>query len=211
MGLKIFSKLTVLLYSMLVFVTLSMCSCGVFTNDNSNEDTVTVVVDSAAIIEAERNMIKDSLIAEVTYYINKQANGAHPKLPTIIVEKCLQHDLDICFAMAQTELETNYGTLGAGRETSKRSLFGVGVYKGSKHKGYPNYEIAVEDYILLLKKYYLSNTRTEQTLLKKYTTKSGLHYAEAGRYEVNLRRIYYTIRNNTNIYNTQLRYAEKIS
>ena len=86
--------------------------------------------------------------------------------------------------MAQTELETNYGTLGAGRETSKRSLFGIGVYKGSKHKGYPNYEIAVEEYILLLKKLYLSNTRTEQTLLKKYTTKSGSRYAGSMSYEV---------------------------
>ena len=210
MGLKFLSKLTVFLYSMLVFLTLSMCSCGAVANNKSN-DTVTVIFDSVTIIEAEKNMIKDSLIAEVTYYINKQANGAHPKLPIIIVEKCLHHDLDICFAMAQTELETNYGTIGAGRETSKRSLFGVGVYKGSKHKGYPNYEIAVEEYILLLKKLYLSSTRTEQTLLKKYTTKSGARYAGSMSYEVDLRRIYNRIRTNTNIYNTQLRYDEKIS
>lgn len=210
MGLKFLSKLTVLLYSMLVFLTLSMCSCGVFANEKST-DTVTVVFDSTTIIEAEKNMIKDSLIAEVTYYINKQANWAHPKLPTIIVEKCLQYDLDICFAMAQTELETNYGTLGAGRESTKRSLFGVGVYKGSKHKGYPNYEIAVEDYILLLKRRYLSNTRNEQTLLRNFTTKSGSRYASSTSYESNLRKVYRSIRNKTNIYNTQLRYVEKIS
>ena len=39
MGLKFLSKLTVLLYSMLVFLTLSMCSCGVFANEKSNDTT----------------------------------------------------------------------------------------------------------------------------------------------------------------------------
>ncbi len=191
-----------------VFIWMSIV-IGSFFIDTHNTDTIKqdtiVYVDTTALI-------KDSIIYEVTNHINSKTNGKNNKdIPELIVNKCLEHNLDICFVMAQTELETRYGTVGAGRETSKLSLFGVGIYPGSKLKKYESYEHAIDSYISILKRNYLSDTRTEQTLLYNYTTKRGSRYASNLNYENELRTIYNRIKKSTNIYNKQMRYVKRNS
>ena len=61
--------------------------------------------------------------------------------------------------MSQTELETNFGTIGAGRPTSKKSLFGVNIYSRTPFKGYKNYNVAIEEYCKLLRRSYLVKGR----------------------------------------------------
>ena len=62
---------------------------------------------------------------------------SHQFIPKYLVQAGLTNDIDICFIMAQTQIETRYGTMGAGRESSRRSMFGV------IKKHYPNYESAI--------------------------------------------------------------------
>ena len=111
-------------------------------------------------------------------------------------------NIDILFIMAQTQQETGFGTLGAGREKSRRSLFGVAVRR------YTNYENAVVDYIQILKKSYLTKGRTEQHLMKKYVTTNGGRYASDPNYEATLRKTYNDISRKTNIKELQTKYME---
>lgn len=144
--------------------------------------------------------IRDELIDEVQKYIYTKTIKFHRLIPNYIVLAGLENDIDICFMMAQTQVETCYGTLGAGRETSRRSLFGVAQRK------YCDYETAIDHYCELLHKYYLKNGRTEQHLMNKYVTVRGARYAENPNYEREIKTAYNHIKRNTNIYNLQQEY-----
>jgi len=165
------------------------------TNDTMNLDTV-------VFGQLIKDSIKNELIDEVGNYIFKNYPKTHKDVPMLIVENGLEHDIDILFMMAQTQQETGYGTLGAGRESSRRSLFGVAVRK------YDNYENAVVDYIRLLKKSYLTNGRTEQHLMKRYVTSRGGRYAGDPNYEATLRKTYLNISKQTKIKELQNKYME---
>ena len=165
------------------------------TNDTINLDTV-------VFGQLIKDSIKNELICEVEQYVFKYFPRTHKDVPMLIVENGLEHDIDILFMMAQTQQETGYGTLGAGRESSRRSLFGVAVRK------YDNYENAVVDYIRLLKKSYLTNGRTEQHLMKRYVTSRGGRYAGDPNYEVTLRKTYNDISKQTKIKELQNKYME---
>jgi flagellum-specific peptidoglycan hydrolase FlgJ len=140
------------------------------------------------------------MINEVTKYIKTKTSKSHEFIPAYLVHAGLSNDIDICFIMAQTEIETCYGTMGAGRETARRSMFGV-----IKRK-YPNYEEAINHYCEVLKKYYLVRGRTEQHLLTKYITAKGGRYAENPKYEDSLRGAYNSIKRSTKIYSLQQEY-----
>jgi hypothetical protein len=99
--------------------------------------------------------------------------------------------------MAQTQIETCYGTLGAGRESARKSMFGI------IKKNYPTYEDAINHYCEVLKKYYLVKGKTEKHLMTKYVTSKGGKYAENPRYEIELRTAYNQIKRTTNIYSLQ--------
>lgn len=170
----------------------------------------TKINDSAKLVKtihAQKYDILLTLVNEVDSFINTQAKTAHKDLPEIIVKKCLHEGLDICFVMSQTQLETNYGTVGAGRENSKRSLFGVGIYEGTTMKAYPNYDVAVQSYIDLLKKSYLVKGRDEHFLMNNYINSSGYRYAEDLTYEAKLKQTYNTIKKNTKIHSLQMEYV----
>jgi len=166
-------------------------------NDTINLDTVVF-----GQIISPKDSIKNELIDEVETYIFGNFPKTHKNVPSLIVENGLEHNIDILFIMAQTQQETGFGTLGAGREKSRRSLFGVAVRK------YTNYENAVVDYIRILKKSYLTKGRTEQHLMKRYVTTNGGRYASDPNYEVTLRKTYNDISKKTNIKELQTKYME---
>ena len=148
----------------------------------------------------KKDSLKNELINETNEYINSITSKAHDSLSKYIVERALTHNIDIMFMLAQTQIETTFGTAGAGRESSRRSLFGVAVKK------YSNYELAINDYCNILKTYYLTRGRTEQHLMKKYTTIKGARYASNPRYEIELRNTYNQICKNTQLKNLQDEY-----
>ena len=150
----------------------------------------------------KKDSVKNELIDEVEKYIFKIAPKTKENIPSSIVENGLLHDIDIMFMVAQTQIETYFGTLGAGRESSRRSLFGVAV------KRYSNYEVAISDYCTMLKTKYLTKGRTEQSLLKKYTTTRGARYAENPNYESDLRKAYNIVKRTTKIKELQAKYNE---
>ena len=169
-----------------------------------NEDKTTVLIDSIETTPSvnPKDSIKDKLIEEVENYIYGRFPKAHETIPTSIVENGLESGIDIVFMMAQTQIETSFGTAGAGRETSRRSLFGVAIKK------YASYDLAIKDYIGILKKWYLTRGRTEQHLMNRYTTSGGGRYAENPRYEVELKGAYADIKRQTNISSLQTEYRE---
>ena len=141
----------------------------------------------------KRDSIMNHLIAEVDDYISKQSPKANKTIAESIVKHGLNYDIDICFIMSQTQIETNFGVAGVGRESSRRSLFGV------VKKRYLSYDAAIEDYSKILRKSYLVKGRTEHDLMKNYVTGSGLRYASATDYEAKLSKTYKTIVKRTNI------------
>lgn len=147
-------------------------------------------------VEATKDSIKESLVQEVTEYINKKSPKAHKAIPGYLVEAGLENNIDICFIMAQTELETNYGTTGAGRATSRRSMFGV------IKKRYSSYEDAIDSYIDLLTRNYLGHGKTEQSLLKKFVSHKGYRYGGKN-YEAHLSKTYKSICSRTTIRDLQ--------
>lgn len=168
-----------------------------------NNDTV-MNYDSISLYQliSPKDSIKNELIDEVEAYIFGNFPKTHKVIPASIVENGLEHEIDILFMMAQTQLETQFGTLGAGRESSRRSLFGVAVRR------YSDYDSAIEDYIAILKKSYLTKGRTEQHLMRNYTTTRGGRYASNPTYEVELRRTYNDIARKTKIKDLQNKYME---
>lgn len=149
-----------------------------------------------------KDSIKNELISEVSKYIKQKAPSSHQFIPKYLVQAGLHNNIDICFMMAQTQIETNYGTTGAGREKSRRSMFGV-----IKRK-YPTYENAINHYCEVLKKYYLVKGRTEKHLMTKYVTGTGGKYAGDPNYEKSLSNAYIQIKRTTNIYSLQEEYKK---
>ena len=160
-------------------------------------ENVAQVEDTVDYVKQQKDSIKQLLISEVQKYMNTKTTRYHNLVPKYLVHAALDHDIDLCFMMAQTQIETYYGTTGAGRESSRRSLFGVAIRK------YANYELAINDYCRILKKSYLGKGRTEQHLLTKYVTHKGGRYAENPRYEKELNIAYKNIKNSTKIYSLQ--------
>ena len=191
---KIIFTITVFLFITIGSSQLSWC-CNNNSYNHINSDKIYDVNDIN--IETPVNKEYDSTYAAVlkvtANYINKQAPKAHNDLPKYLLDAALEYDIDLCFMMAQTQLETNFGTLGAGREKSRRSLFGVYMKK------YTSYEYAIDDWCNLLNKSYLGKGRTEEHLMNSYTSHSGKRYAENPSYEISLKSTYKSIVKSTGL------------
>ena len=159
-----------------------------FAKDSLKKDSI-----YKSILKTRQDSIKEILIDEVDKYMRKITPRFQQSIPREIVNHSLEYGIDLSFMLAQTQLETIFGTAGAGRESSRRSLFGVAVRR------YSSYQEAINDYCKLLKKSYLVKGKTEQHLMKRYTTGSGARYAGNPHYEVELTRTYNNIIRNTNI------------
>ena len=165
------------------------------TASNVRNEETRVLIDTVNVVPliSPKDSIKNKLIEQVENYIYRSFPKTNKTIPTLLVEIGLQNEVDISFMMAQTQIETSFGTAGAGRETSRRSLFGVAKRK------YSTYDDAISDYVALLKKSYLTKGRTEKDLMRRYTTVSGYKYAGNPNYEAELRNAYNTINKKTNI------------
>lgn len=159
------------------------------------------------MMEAELNYLesKTSLTKEVQAYIDKIAPTSNVR-GYAIVDECEKYGVDICFVLAQAELESHFGTKGLGSRFN--NVFNVDVHDKVKGKSdmnkkyiyqYPNQSI--EPYLQLLVNKYLVN-KLESDLLVKYVDVNGSRYATDVDYEAKLRSKYNSIVDNTNI--TQL-------
>ena len=200
----LFKQISEIFIGCVILVSLPLLSMAIGNELKTNENCNLTITDSVFIPSTNYLMdsVRNELIAEVENYVFKTFPTTHKTIPTSIVENALEHEVDIVFMMAQTQIETAFGTTGAGRQTSRRSLFGVAFKK------YDSYENAIKDYLRILKKFYLGNGRTEQHLMNNYTTKSGARYAANPKYEIELKNAYKNISNKTTIKSLQNQYKE---
>lgn len=192
---KIIFTITAFLFITIGSSQLSWC-CNNNSYNHINSNKIYDVNDiniETPIINKEYDSTYAAVLKATANYINKQAPKAHNDLPKYLLDAALEYDIDLCFMMAQTQLETNFGTLGAGREKSRRSLFGVYTKK------YTSYEYAIDDWCNLLHKSYLGKGRTEEHLMNSYTSHSGKRYAENPSYEISLKSTYKIIVKSTGL------------
>ena len=119
----------------------------------------------------------------------------------VLVDKCIEYNIDICFVLAQGQKESHFGTQGLARKTN--SVWNVFAYDGLGHdeissKGkYKTANASIEPYLKLLKNRYIKTS--EFDLLDKFVDKDGNRYASTTNYEKDLRGIYERIKNETKI------------
>lgn len=198
---------TVISLICMILLTISGFTCGIRANNVSLIDkayleskfTNTLFKnDTSERVDSIRyKFLRGRLIQEVDEFIRKDFPQAPEYLADYIVDNGLKHDLDICFMMTQTQIETGYGTAGIGRNTSRRSLFGV------MGRRYDDYDSAINDYCMLLKRSYLGDRRTTDDLMKNYVTLSGYRYCVKRDYESKFQRQYDVIKRKTDIFDLQ--------
>lgn len=158
-----------------------------------------------------QDSIKNLLVQEADNYI--QQNFPKSKLTgSALVEACvIKHDFDICFAMAQAEIESGYGSAGKARKTN--SPWNVGAWDGRSVQtmnkmghSYSHPDQSIEPYIELVKTKYLGIKRTIDDLMKRYVTLNGKRYASDPNYERKLSKTYQKICKNTVLYSLQEQY-----
>ena len=160
------------------------------------------------MMEAELNYLeaKTALTREVQSYIDKVAPTSNVR-GYAIVDECEKYGIDICFVLAQAELESHFGTKGLGSRFN--NVFNVDVHDKVKGRSdmnkkyiyqYPNQSI--EPYLQLLTNKYLVN-KLESDLLVKYVDVNGSRYASDVDYEAKLRSKYNSITSETNIIELQ--------
>lgn len=149
--------------------------------------------------------LKAVLVEQVNSYIQQSApTSALDGL--VVVNNCIDYDIDICFVLAQGEIESHFGTKGLARKTN--SVFNVYAYDGkelheiNKNGKYKHPDDSVEPYIELLKREYLVENKTEYDMLKKYVNYYGNRYASAPDYEQKLSTKIEKIHQTTDIENT---------
>lgn len=149
---------------------------------------------SYEVYQEESRLRYDSLLLELSNeidaYISKVSNGSSSLSGLVVATQCIEHDIDICFVLAQGEQESRFGTQGVARKTN--SVFNVFAFDGHSYNkinengkyNHPN--DCVEPYLKLLKRDYLVDGKTEFDLLHKYVNKNGARYASAESYEDSL-------------------------
>ena len=156
------------------------------------------------MMEAELNYLesKTALVKEVQNYIDKVAPTSNVR-GYAIVDECEKYNVEICFVLAQAEIESHFATKGLGGKFN--NIFNIAVHDSVKSKKdmnknyiytYPNESI--EPYLQLLTTDYLVN-KLESDLLVKYVNTNGARYASDPNYEEKLRIKYNNIINSTQI------------
>lgn len=145
---------------------------------------------------------KCALVNEVQKYIEQIAPSSNLR-GYAIVEECEKYDVDICFVLAQGEVESAFGTKGIASKLN--CVFNVGIYDNKTTEQiedkyrfeYPNESI--EPYLKLLTTKYLVN-KLEHDLMRKFIDINGNRYASDKDYEIKISSKYKFICENTKIH-----------
>lgn len=165
--------------------------------DNFSKNVVTnYTPPQSVVVKSVKEEIHKQLVENVSNYIAMKFDQ-NKSMATLFVEHGLSNDIDICFMLAQAEIETCFGKYGIGK--TKKSMFGV-------QTRYSTYDNCIMEYCKLLKKSYLINGKTEHHLMKNYVNRNGHRYASSLRYESDLTKKYIEICRTTNIDNLQKKY-----
>lgn len=116
-------------------------------------------------INSVRKRTKNELVKEVNscikYYAPKSKISS-----TILVDKCLEYDVDIVLALSQGILESHMGTKGKAFKTN--SVWNVGTLDdGRILYTYKHPNESIEPYLILLSRNYLANINTKGDTIRK--------------------------------------------
>ena len=126
---------------------------------------------------------KDTLTDAIDSYIREVAPSSVMN-GIAFVNKCDEYNMDLFFVIAQAQVESTFATKGLGQKMN--SAFNVKAYdgKGSKHMDkYHHPDESIEPYMMLVKKYYMSDSKTEMDLLDNYVDCNNKRYASNPNYE----------------------------
>ena len=126
---------------------------------------------------------KDTLVDAIDSYIREIAPSSVMN-GIAFVNKCDEYNMDLFFVIAQAQVESTFATKGLGQKMN--SAFNVKAYdgKGSKHMDkYHHPDESIEPYMILIKKYYMGDSKTEMDLLNNYVDLNNKRYASNTDYE----------------------------
>jgi hypothetical protein len=182
-----FEKFAKILIFILALLFLNMGQKSPLLSETILRSTEIKIVKLEPVINKE--YIRELLITDVTKYMKKIA-PLNKMSPELIVDKCLEYNLDITFVLAQGVTESHLGTKGKAAKTN--SVFNVGAYDDGRvlHR-YKHPNESIEPYILLLKEKYLVNGKEINDLLKHKGFKNidGYRYASSVGYEKRLKEL----------------------
>lgn len=199
------STLVSLLASIIAF-----CLAGfiVFTGHPSNTRHEYKENTSYTIYIEKTQLRSDSVKLLASNAIDKYIKSVAPSSALdglVIINSCLEYDINPCFVLAQGEIESHFGTKGLARKTN--SVFNVFAYDGqdfneiNKSGKYKHPNNSVAPYLDLLKTKYLCENKTEDDLLNDFVNHAGDRYASATDYEKKLSDKYIQIKSTTDIDN----------
>ena len=209
------NKLTKFMMSMLFILMLGCsihCGCATKSSHLTRIDTTSTSIttnqltlpltenDSIGQVLSQNDSLLFANVFDYISQVSKRNSTERNEIAKTIINIALENDIDICFILAQGTIETHLGTTGIGR--TRKSIFGV-------YKTYPSYETCINDYAIILKKWYLTRGRNEHDLMKHYVTTGGARYAGNSNYETELKKKYLEIKKNTNLHDLQVRLKEK--
>lgn len=121
-----------------------------------------------------------------------------------VLRGCEEYNIDICFALAQGQLESHFATKGVAAKTN--SVWNVFSYDNLKAddiikngKGYKHPDYSIQPYMELLSEKYLIDGKTEMDLLDNFVNVNGDRYASNPNYEKQLYGIYVKVNEVVNI------------
>ena len=134
-------------------------------------------------LELDYYRSKAALVDVVDSYIKEIAPSSVMNGITF-VNKCDEYNMNLFFVIAQAQIESSFATKGLGQKMN--SAFNVKAYdgKGSKYMDkYDHPDDSIEPYIILVKKNYMGDSKTEMDLMNNYVNFEGKRYATNPDYE----------------------------
>lgn len=164
--------------------------------------------------QKELAIIKNELVKQVDSVIQKYSANTSKITASYFVDKCLEYDVDIIFALSQCNQETNLGKISEnmGLAGKCKSICSLGIFTNAKKvedvpEKYKYFHIdqSIEPYLKQLKRTYIVNGKTEQDMMRNFVNLRGERYAAHRGYERNIRATYRIIEKKSNIDELQKR------
>ncbi len=146
----------------------------------------------------------------------KSSKASSPISGKSLFEQCMKYDVDVCFVLAQAQLESHFGT--SGQSVITKCVWSVGAHDNRstddmKRRGltFSNPNESIRPFLKELTSNWMGGDTTEYDLMKSYINKDGKRYASDLQYEEKLTCVYNKIKNNTRIYELMQLYKKLIN
>lgn len=150
----------------------------------------------------EYKIYRHELSQEIDKYVQTYSNQTQLNTGKLI-DLAEQYNIDIKFILAQSHIESHFGTKGLAKKTN--SIFNVGAFDRLTYNQihgnykYENINESLEPYLKLLSTKYLVNNKTIYDLMDNFVDINNKRYASDKKYEKKLKSTYNKINNNTKI------------